>query len=158
MNLKNNPLMECINQIPFFDEFSNKEKNTLIERVGLFKKYEKSGYTIFSDGGKGHSMFVVLEGVVNITRGNFKGDKEKHVVLAKLEKGSVFGEISLLCSQRRRTTGAVTGSSLVILMEIDKNTLENFDLSMRELFHKQMISILIRRLDDMNKKFIDIKS
>jgi CRP-like cAMP-binding protein len=157
MNSKNNPLMELINQTPFFDEFSNKEKNTLIDRVGLFKKYEKSGYTIFSDGGKGHSMFVILEGVINITRGNLKGDREKTVVLAKLKKGAVFGEISLLLKERRRTTGAITGSPLVILMEIDKTTLESFDLSMRELFHKQMISILVRRLDEMNNKFINIK-
>ena len=155
MNSKNNPLMEPINQTPFFDEFSNKEKNTLIDRVGLFKKYEKSGYTIFSDGGKGHSMFVILEGVINITRANLKGDKEKPFVLAKLKKGSVFGEISLLGNQKR-TTGAITGSSPVIVMEIDKKTIESFDLSMRELFYKQMILILIRRLDEMNKKLMNV--
>jgi CRP-like cAMP-binding protein len=155
MNSKTDRLIQCINQISFFDKFSNAEKNTLVKRDGIFKKYEKIGYAVFTDGGEGESMFVILEGIINIIRGNLKGDKVKPVVLAKLKKGSVFGEISLLSNQRR-TTGAVTGSSLVILMEIDKTTLESFDVSMRELFHTQMISILVRRLDDMNKKFINV--
>jgi CRP-like cAMP-binding protein len=154
MDTKANPLMKYLNEISFFDNFSNTDKNTLVETVGIVKKYEKRGFTIFSDGGKGASMFVILEGFINITRKNIKGVKEKPVVLAKLKKGSVFGEISLLSNQRR-TTSAITESSLVIVMEIDNKTLESFDLNMRELFHKEMISILIRRLDDMNKRFIN---
>ena len=149
--------MKCIDQVPFFDEFSTENKEKLVEKSGIFKKYEKIGYTLFSDGGKGESMFVILEGVIDIIRKNFKGEKEKPFVLAKLKKGSVFGEISLLSNQRR-TTGAITESSLVIVMEINQKTLESFDLSMRELFHKEMISILIRRLDDMNKRFINKKT
>ena len=155
MNSKVSPLINCINQISFFDEFTNKDKEKLVEKSGIFKKYERIGYTLFSDGGKGESMFVILEGVINITRANFDGDKEKPFVLAKLKKGSVFGEISLLGNQKR-TTGAITASSPVIVMEIDKNTIESFDSSMRELFYKQMILILIRRLDEMNKKLMDV--
>ena len=89
------------------------------------------------------------------TRENLKHNKEKLVVLAKLKKGSVFGEISLLGNQKR-TTNAITASSPVTVMEIDKKTIESFDLSMRELFYKQMILILIRRLDDMNKKIMNV--
>ena len=155
MNSKVSPLINCINQVPFFDEFTKEDKEKLVERSGIFKKYEKIGYTLFSDGGKGESMFVILEGVINITRKNFKGDKETSFVLAKLKKGSVFGEISLLGNQKR-TTGASTASSPVIVMEIDKKTIESFDSSMRELFYRQMILILIRRLDEMNKKLMDV--
>jgi CRP-like cAMP-binding protein len=154
MDTKTNPLMKYINEISFFDGFSNTDKNTLVETVGIIKKYDKRGFTIFNDGGKGASMFVILEGVIDITRVNIQGIKAKPVVIAKLKKGSVFGEISLLSNQRR-TTSAITESSLVIVMEISKKTLESFDLSMRELFHKEMIMILIRRLDDMNKRLIN---
>ena len=149
------PLIKCMNQISFFDDFTNADKEKLVACNGIFKKYERIGYTLFSDGGKGESMFVILEGVINITRANLKGDKEKPFVLAKLKKGSVFGEISLLGNQKR-TTGASTASSPVIVMEIDKTTIESFDLTMRELFYKQMILILIRRLDEMNKKLMDV--
>jgi len=155
MDSKNRSLLHRINQVSFFDGFSHIEKGKLLEKVEMFKKYEKKGLTIFSEGAKGESMYVVLEGVIGITRLTFKHDKEKRVTLAKLKKGSVFGEISLLSNQNR-TTGAITDSSLVIVMVIDKKTLESFDLGIQKLFHTQMISTLIRRLDDMNEKYRDL--
>ena len=155
MNSKDRSLLHRINQVSFFDGFSHIEKGKLIEKVEMFKKYEKKGLTIFSEGAKGESMYVVLEGVIGITRLTFKHDKEKRVTLAKLKKGSVFGEISLLSNQNR-TTGAITDSSLVIVMVIDKKTLESFDLGIQKLFHTQMISTLIRRLDGMNEKYRDV--
>ncbi len=155
MDSKNRSLLHRINQVSFFDGFSHIEKGKLLEKIKMFKKYEKKGLTIFSEGAKGESMYVVLEGVIGITRLTFKHDKEKRVTLAKLKKGSVFGEISLLTNQNR-TTGAITDSSLVIVMVIDKKTLESFDLGIQKLFHTQMISTLIRRLDDMNEKYRDV--
>ena len=155
MNSKDRSLLHRINQVSFFDGFSHIEKGKLLEKVEMFKKYEKKGWTIFSEGDKGESMYVVLEGVIVITKLTFKHDKEKIVTLAKLKKGSVFGEISLL-SKQSRTTGAITASSLVIVMVIDKKTLESFDLGIQKLFHTQMISTLIRRLDDMNEKYRDV--
>jgi len=155
LDSKNRSLLHSINQVSFFDGFSHIEKGKLLEKVDMFKKYEKKGLTIFSEGAKGESMYVVLEGVIGITRLTFKHDKEKRVTLAKLKKGSVFGEISLLSNQNR-TTGAITDSSLVIVMVIDKKTLESFDLGIQKLFHTQMISTLIRRLDDMNEKYRDV--
>ena len=155
LDSKNRSLLHRINQVSFFDGFSHIEKGILLEKVEIFKKYEKKGLTIFSEGAKGESMYVVLEGVIGITRLTFKHDKKKQVTLAKLKKGSVFGEISLLSNQNR-TTGAITDSSLVIVMVIDKKTLESFDLGVQKLFHTQMISTLIRRLDGMNEKYRDV--
>ena len=155
MDLKNRSLLHRINQVSFFDGFSHIEKGKLLEKIKMFKKYEKKGSTIFSEGAKGESMYVVLEGVIGITRFTFKHAKKKRVTLAKLKKGSVFGEISLLTNQNR-TTGAITDSSLVIVMVIDKKTLESFDLGIQKLFHTQMISTLIRRLDGMNEKYRDV--
>mgnify|MGYP000669233960 FL=1 len=154
MNSKDRSLLHRINQVSFFDGFSHIEKGKLLEKVEI-KKYEKKGLTIFSEGAKGESMYVVLEGVIGITRLTFKRAKKKRVTLAKLKKGSVFGEISLLSNQNR-TTGATTDSSLVIVMVIDKKTLESFDLGIQKLFHTQMISTLIRRLDGMNEKYRDL--
>ena len=126
-----------------------------MKKLKCSKNTKKKGWTIFKEGAKGESMYVVLEGVIGITRLTFKHDKEKRVTLAKLKKGSVFGEISLLSNQNR-TTGAITDSSLVIVMVIDKKTLESFDLGIQKLFHTQMISTLIRRLDGMNEKYRDV--
>ena len=155
MDSKNCSLLHCINQVSFFDGFSHIEKGKLLEKIKMFKKYEKKGLTIFSEGAKGESMYVVLEGVIGITMLTFKHDKKKRVTLAKLKKGSVFGEISLLSNQIR-TTGAITDSSLVIVMVIDKKTLESFDLGIQNSFRTQMILTLIRRLDGMNEKYRDV--
>ena len=61
-----------------------------------------------------------------------------------------------MLSNQNRTTGAITDSSLVIVMVIDKKTLESFDLGIQKLFQTQMISTLIRRLDGMNEKYGDV--
>jgi len=155
MNSKDRSLLHRINQVSFFDGFSHIEKGKLLEKVEMFKKYEEKGWTIFSEGDKGESMYVVLEGVIVITKLTFKHDKEKIVTLAKLKKGSVFGEISLL-SKQSRTTGAITDSSLVIVMEIDKKTLESFDSGIQNSFRTQMILTLIRKLDSMYEKYRDV--
>jgi CRP-like cAMP-binding protein len=72
--------------------------------------------------------------------------------LAKLGAGSVIGEVSLL-SNKRRTTSVVTFASLVIVLEISKQVLLSFSSSIQSKFHSQFISIPIKRLEDMNKKF-----
>ena len=154
---KTSTLLTCINKISFFEEFSSIEKETLLKKVSIFKKYDKKGTIIFSEEEKGSSMYVVLEGVIAITRASFANDKKEQVTLAKLKKGSVLGEISLLSNQSR-TTSAITDSPLVIVMIIDKQMLESFDLGIQKIFNKKMIEILVRRLDDMNKKYRNLKN
>ena len=153
---KTSALLNCINQISFFEGFSSIEKEALLKKVSMFKKYDKKGTIIFSEEQKGSSMYVILEGVIAITRASFANDKEEQVTLAKLQKGAVFGEIALLSNQNR-TTSAITDSPLVIVMGIDKQTLESFDLGIQKIFHTKMIETLIRRLDDMNEKLRNSK-
>ena len=153
---KTSALLNCINQISFFEGFSSIEKEALLKKVSMFKKYDKKGTIIFSEEQKGSSMYVILEGVIAITRASFANDKKEQVTLAKLKKGSVLGEISLLSNQSR-TTSAITDSPLVIVMVIDKQMLESFDLGIQKIFHTKMIETLIRRLDDMNEKLRNSK-
>ena len=47
MDSKNRSLLHRINQVSFFDGFSHIEKGKLLEKVEMFKKYEKKGLTIF---------------------------------------------------------------------------------------------------------------
>ena len=41
MDPKANALLNCINQISFFDGFSSIEKESLLKKVGIFKKFDK---------------------------------------------------------------------------------------------------------------------
>ena len=160
MESKKSPLLQLIDNVPFFNEFSESEKFELVDKHAMIKKYEKKGSTIFAEGDKGGSVIVILAGEVSIIKSSVPKTAEgqvslrspKDITLAKLGVGSVIGEVSLL-SDKSRTTGVVAWSPLVILLEIKRKTLESFDSSMQNKFHRQFISILINRLEDMNKKF-----
>tara|TARA_Y100001934_G_scaffold45125_5_gene54576 strand:- start:1657 stop:2211 length:555 start_codon:yes stop_codon:yes gene_type:complete len=164
MGMMQSPLLESIKKTSFFNVFSEEEKGKLVERRAMFKRYEKKGLIIFSEGDKGDSMFVVLSGTIHITK-LVKPDKEenkaslekpKHTVIANMEAGSILGEIALLTGQTR-TTYAITGSPLVVVMEINQEAMYSFNLAIQNKFHKQLISTLIGRLNTINKKFVNLK-
>ena len=165
MNKKQSPLLESIKKTPFFDVFSEEEKWRFVEKGGrLFKRYEQKGLTIFSEGDIGDSMFVVLSGAINITKlitpnnqeKNASLSKPKHTTIAKMEAGSVFGEVAMLSGQTR-TTYAITYTPLVVVMEINQEILYSFNLAIQRKFDKQLISTLIGRLNTINKKFANLK-
>ena len=164
MSLTQSPLLESIKKTSFFDIFSKEEKGKLAERGTLFKRYEKIGIIIFSEGDIGDSMFVVLSSTINITKlvtpnnqeRNTSLAKPKHTVIAKLELGSIFGEIGMLTG-KTRTTYAITGSPLVIVMEINQEGMYSFNFAIQNKFNAQLISTLISRLNAINKKFVNLK-
>ena len=154
------PLFQLIDKVSFFDDFSESEKCEIIKNNSMVKKYEKKDTTIFSEGDEGRSVVIILAGQVNITKSSTPNTKEgrlslrdpKTVTLATLGVGSIFGEVSLL-SNKRRTTGVVTSTPLVIVLEIDKQDLQAFNPSIQNKFQTQFTSILIKRLEEMNEKF-----
>jgi CRP-like cAMP-binding protein len=160
MESNKSPLLQLIDKVSFFDEFSESEKCEIIKNNSRVKKFEKKDLTIFSEGDEGRSVVIILAGQVNIIKSSTPNAKKgrvslrdsKTVSLAKLGVGSVFGEVSLLSNQRR-TTGVVTATPLVIALQIDKEDLQAFNSSIQNKFHSQFISILIKRLEEMNEKY-----
>ena len=160
MESNKSPLLQLIDKVSFFDEFSESEKCEIIKNNSMVKKYEKKDLTIFSEGDEGRSLVIILAGKVNITKSTTPNTKKgrvslvdpKTVTLATLGVGSVFGEVSLL-SNNRRTSNVVTASPLVIALQIDKKDLQAFNSSIQNKFHSQFISILIKRLEEMNEKY-----
>jgi CRP-like cAMP-binding protein len=164
MTMEQSPLLQSINDTPFFNVFSAEEKNKLVERSGMFKRYEKKGLKLFSEGDKGDSLFVILSGTIQITKlittinqeTNEASEGQKHSIIAKIESGSVLGEIAMLTGQNR-TTYAFTGSPLVIALEINQDSMYNFNLSIQNKFNKQLLATLIGRINSINKKFAHLK-
>ena len=154
------PLLQLIDKVSFFDEFSESEKFEIVKNNSRVKKYEKKDLSIVSEGDEGQSVVIILAGQVNITKSSTPNTEEgrlslrdsKTITLAKLGVGSVFGEVSLLSNQRR-TSGVVTSSPLVIALQIDKEDLQAFNPSIQNKFQTQFTSILIKRLEEMNEKF-----
>ena len=160
MESNKSPLLQLIDKVSFFDEFSESEKCEIINNNSMVRKYEKKNLTIFSEGDEGRSLVIILAGQVDITKlsspkakkGQVSLRDSKTVTLAKLGVGSVFGEVSLLSNQRR-TSSVVTSTPLVIALQIDKENLQAFNSSIQNKFQSQFISILIKRLEEMNEKF-----
>ena len=150
--------------MPFFQEFSDEEKAKLVNTPGIFEKY-KEGETIITEGESGFALFVVLTGSIRITKSTLAPVQEGHislqepeeVTIAELKAGSIFGEISLI-SNRPRNTNALADSPQVVVMKITTEIIEKFNLTIQKKFQAQLILTLVQRLDDMNNKFIKLKS
>ena len=160
MESNKSPLFQLIDKVSFFDVFSKSEKSEIIKNNSMVKKYEKKDLTIFSEGDEGGSAVIILAGQVNITKSSTPNTEEgrlslrdpKTITLAKLGVGSIFGEVSLL-SNKKRTTGVVTSTPLVIVLQVNKEDLQGFNTSIQNKFHSQFVSILIVRLEEMNEKY-----
>jgi len=162
--LEKNPIHEFIERLPFFQEFSGEEKAKLVNTSGIFEKY-KEGETIITEGESGSALFVVLTGSIQITKsilapvqeGHISLQEPEEVTIAELKAGSIFGEISLI-SNRPRNTNALANSPQVVVMKITTEIIEKFNLVIQKKFQAQLILTLVQRLDDMNSKFIKLKS
>ena len=159
-----NPILEFIERLPFFQEFSDDEKSKLVNTSGIFEKY-KEGETIIAEGESGSALFVVLTGSIRITKSTLAPVQEGHISLqepeeitiAELKAGSIFGEVSLI-SNRPRNTNALAKSPQVVVMKITTEIIEKFNLVIQKKFQTQLILTLVQRLDDMNSKYIKLKS
>jgi len=63
-----------------------------------------------------------------------------------------------MLSDRPRNTNAIANSQQVVVMKITKEIIEKFNLVIQKKFQAQLILTLVQRLDDMNSKFIKLKS
>ncbi|MGD8526033.1 MAG: SpoIIE family protein phosphatase [Thioalkalispiraceae bacterium] len=73
----------------------------------------KAGETVFNRGDLGNSMYIVAEGSVRV--------HENNLVLKRLSRGEIFGEIGALASESR--TASVTADSDSILLKIEQDDL-----------------------------------
>ena len=148
--MEKNPIHEFIEQLPFFQEFLDDEKAKLVNTFGIFEKYK--------EGESGSALFVVLTGSIRITKSTLAPVQEpEEVTIAELKAGSIFGEISLI-SNRPRNSNALADSPQVVVIKITTEIIEKFNLRIQKKFQAQLILTLVQRLDDMNSKFIKLKS
>jgi len=162
--LDKDPIEEFIESLPFFKEFSASEKVKLVNTSGIFEKF-KEGEVIISEGELSAAVFLILTGTIEIQKkikvkvqeNRISLQEPGDITIAKLKAGSIFGEISLI-SHRPRNTSAIASSNQVVVMKITNKIIEKFNLAIQKKFQSQLIQILVERLDDMNDKFIKLKS
>ena len=157
-------LKKFIDGVLFFKEFSEHEKERLAGDKSTFKQFEK-GDKIFQEGDEGASLFVVLFGSIDLyklcdadnTDGRVSLKDEKEKVVGELKNGSVFGEISMLTGRKRSVTARVSSSKSVV-MEITLKLVDSLIPSIQAKFHKQLLMTLVQDLDDMDVRYMKLKS
>lgn len=105
------------------DVFRELEQDQLEKLAGVMQEAQyDEGEVIFNERAPGQHLFVVLAGVVEIFRA-IEGE-ERHVRLARLEPGEVFGELSLADDQPRSAGARATIDPTTTLLVVSRANLE----------------------------------
>lgn len=101
---------------------------------------------VFKEGTKGEVAYILTSGLVEISTliGN------RNVILAILEPVSVFGEMALLMSERKRTATAKALTHSV-LVEVTRETIDDY-LRESPPFITAVLSTLVNRLKKATEK------
>ena len=103
------------------------------------------GQTVFEAGTKGVSMFIVLDGEVEIRAGEAE--------LAVLGPGSIFGEMALVDDEPRSATA--TAKTNCRLLEVDRRRFE-FLVSETPFFALAVMRVMADRLRKANARIASL--
>ena len=156
-------ITKFINTIRFFKDFTDAEKDKLINRADCFEKYQKED-VIFKQGAIGDTLFLVLQGKVALTRlgtikveeGRVSLKEEFDKKITSLEPGSIFGEISMLTESRRNVSARVESEQAVV-MKVTKKLIDSLGHHTQIKFHRELLLSLATHLDAMNSQFVDLQ-
>ena len=105
----------------------------------LVEQQAVKGKIIIRKGTVGDAMFILAEGSVRIHDGDH--------VLARLEKGEVFGEYSLIDKDER--SASVTAETDCLLLTLSQSDFYRIAIQNNEVI-RGVLKVLIRRIRDMN--------
>jgi CRP-like cAMP-binding protein len=132
---------EILGSVPFFREaLDDKELAILADHARTHSLEE--GEILISEDRPGHSMFVIVDGEVIVT---VSGETDP---VARLTKGGIVGEMSLLTGSPRNAT--VTAATKVEALEVDKAALANV-LWMAPGLVDRFVEMLFRRQLELDR-------
>lgn len=143
-----NENVEILKKVSFFSVLND---NDLLLLSDITKKIDYTeGTTIFKEGDKGGSLFIILEGTIKIYKETAGGPKK---VLASLGKMDVFGELSVFDELPRSATAVVSTNSKCLMIDTDDLNIfmkDKPELTVRLL--KEVIKTLSTRIRNTNEK------
>jgi CRP/FNR family transcriptional regulator, cyclic AMP receptor protein len=105
----------------------------------------KAGDIVFEEGALGRELFIIQEGAVGV----YKNTPEGEVELARIEKGGIIGEMSLLDHMpRSATVRCLENSKFLVINEL------TFQAALKSvpIWLTSIIKIVVSRLRDANKR------
>ncbi len=140
-------IKEFLDRIRFFKGFTIEEKKRLSDIENIYLKF-LAGEPIIMEGQVEQALYIILKGNVVVNKKGLEG-----LIISSLGPGTVFGEISLIQEQPRTTNVIAEGE--VVVMKLEKKTIESLGPELQKKFNEQLIRVLVERLDEMNQKYIN---
>ena len=140
-------LIENMDRTDFFAAFSDAEKREIVTSytpVRVFRKDEP----IIKEGTGDTPFYILLTGSARAMKNDVS------LPFAEYGPGDSFGEISFLTGVLR--TCDVIANEVSIALEIDKRTLEDLKIEIREKIKDRIIENLVDRLRIMNNAFVTL--
>ena len=113
----------------------------------LDRKVFQAGATIFREGDRAMTAFIILCGTVQISTTNRDGD---HIELAEHGEGELFGELALMTGGSTRTATAATSSGCELMVVSQMKLRERLDAA--DPILRYWIEYLSRRIIDLSKR------
>ena len=140
-------LIENMNRIDFFNAFTDAEKREIVASYTPVCVFGKNESIIKEETGD-TSFFILLTGSARAMK------KTVSLPFAEYGPGDSFGEIAFLMGVPR--TCEIIANEVSIAVRIDKKTLEELKIEIREKMKDKIIENLVERLKNMNNAFISL--
>lgn len=137
--MKTAELVEHLNRISFFDDFTLEEKQKLAELPGIVQAYPR-GESIIRKGTTDPTMYFVLKGNVAISA----SDDLNHEI-TELHTGSLFGDVPFVKPVPRVTS--VIAKEDVTVLRFNNEQLNMLDPAIINKFKDQFLRLFVIRLD-----------
>lgn len=147
-NLDWNKMLEILNRLDFFKQFSSYEKRKTINMKTQFLVFREDEYLVKENSSE-NAFYIIVEGDVKVVKG------EDEIEIATLSEGDFFGEFAFLTNTE--ITASFISAGLVIVFKIDKDLFDELEPQTREKFKDYIIKRLVERMDDLNDLIIKFK-
>lgn len=131
-------ILDYIQTVPLFSDLSSEQ--LIMIHSGCKEKAFPKGSVIFLQDEPGQDLYIILSGKIKVSLLNEEG---REIVLAVLEKGQFFGELSLL-DKKNRSAMITAGNDTTLLILSRKTFLEI--LEKQPVIIKSILSVLADRL------------
>lgn len=134
-------LLEIMNRLDFFAEFSNDERRFLLDdKLRLYSC--KEGRPIFQQGDTDTSLYLLLSGSAKVEK-----DEQE---LGTVRSGEIIGESSFV--SRKPRSASVLASTDCILFRIDNQGLRSIGSALREKVKDAIIRGMAKRIVHLNER------
>ena len=146
-------MINFLKLVPLFSSLKDEELDTILNHSSKVN-YPKNKI-IFLENEEGNELYIILKGSVKVVRISESGEE---IILAVLQKGDFFGEMSLLDGKPRSATVISNEDSTLILF--NKNNFEKVIEKYPRIALKLLkeITLRLRKADDLigNLAFLNV--